>query len=145
MEKKFQKSSKKFYCKKCDYSSNRESQWRCHLSTTKHKMDNMDNVVDNIKSTKRSFECVCGKVYKYNSGLSKHKKKCLLIMKEPPSPKLVETTTTSSSKSGLSVEVLNKLVEQNNTLMEKVIELSNIMIEHFLDNDNGGFFIGPKD
>ena len=124
MEKKFQKSSKKFYCKKCDYSSNRESQWRRHLSTTKHKMDNMDNVVDNIKSTKRSFECVCGKVYKYNSGLSKHKKKCLLIMKEPPSPKLVETTTTSSSKSGLSVEVLNKLVEQNNTLMEKVIELS---------------------
>ena len=124
MEKKFQKSSKKFYCKKCDYSSNRESQWRRHLSTTKHKMDNMDNTMDNIKSTKRSFECVCGKVYKYNSGLSKHKKKCLLIMKEPPSPKLVETTTTSSSKSGLSVEVLNKLVEQNNTLMEKVIELS---------------------
>ena len=124
MEKKFQKSSKKFYCKKCDYSSNRESQWRRHLSTTKHKMDNMDNTVDNIKSTKRSFECICGKVYKYNSGLSKHKKKCLLNMKEPPLPTVVETATTSSSKSGLSVEVLNKLVEQNNTLMEKVIELS---------------------
>ncbi len=124
MEKKFQKGSKKFYCKKCDYSSNRESQWRRHLSTTKHKMDNMDNAVDNIKSTKRSFECVCGKVYKYNSGLSKHKKKCLLIMKGPPSPKDVKSTTTSSSKNGLSVEVLNKLVEQNNTLMEKVIELS---------------------
>ena len=124
MEKKFQKGSKKFYCKKCDYSSNRESQWRRHLSTTKHKMDNMDNVVDNIKSTKRSFECACGKVYKYNSGLSKHKKKCLLIMKGPPSPKVVQSTTTSSSKNGLSVEVLNKLVEQNNTLMEKVIELS---------------------
>ena len=44
MEKKFQKGSKKFYCKKCDYSSNRESQWRRHLSTTKHKMDNMDNI-----------------------------------------------------------------------------------------------------
>ena len=49
MEKKFQKSSKKFYCKKCDYSSNRESQWRRHLSTTKHKMDNMDNTLDNVK------------------------------------------------------------------------------------------------
>ena len=124
MEKKFQKSSKKFYCKKCDYSSNRESQWRRHLSTTKHKMDNMDNTLDNAKSTKRSFECICGKVYKYNSGLSKHKKKCILNMKEPSTPTVVETATTSSSKSGLSVEVLNKLVEQNNTLMEKVIELS---------------------
>ena len=81
--KKFQKSSKKFYCEKCDYSSNRESQWRRHLSTTKHKMDNMDNNMDNTKSTKRCFESVCGKVYKYNSGLSKHKKKCLLVMNEP--------------------------------------------------------------
>ena len=80
--KKFQKSSKKFYCEKCDYSSNRESQWRRHLSTTKHKMDNMDNTLDNSKSTKRCFECVCGKVYKYNSGLSKHKKKCTLIYEE---------------------------------------------------------------
>ena len=124
MEKKFQKSSKKFYCKKCDYSSNRESQWRRHLSTTKHKMDNMDNTLDNAKSTKRCFECACGKVYKYNSGLSKHKKKCPLIMKNEVVPVVTENTTTSSSKTGLSVEVLNKLVEQNNTLMEKVIELS---------------------
>ena len=124
MEKKFQKSSKKFYCKKCDYSSNRESQWRRHLSTTKHKMDNMDNTLDNVKSTKRCFECACGKVYKYNSGLSKHKKKCPLIMKNEVVPIVTEDSTTSSSKTGLSVEVLNKLVEQNNTLMEKVIELS---------------------
>ena len=124
MEKKFQKSSKKFYCKKCDYSSNRESQWRRHLSTTKHKMDNMDNTLDNVKSTKRCFECACGKVYKYNSGLSKHKKKCPLIMKNEVVPVVTENTTTTSSKTGLSVEVLNKLVEQNNTLMEKVIELS---------------------
>ena len=124
MEKKFQKSSKKFYCKKCDYSSNRESQWRRHLSTTKHKMDNMDNTLDNVKSTKRCFECACGKVYKYNSGLSKHKKKCPLIMKNEVVPVVTENTTTTSSETGLSVEVLNKLVEQNNTLMEKVIELS---------------------
>ena len=122
--KKFQKSSKKFYCEKCDYSSNRESQWRRHLSTTKHKMDNMDNTLDNVKSTKRCFECACGKVYKYNSGLSKHKKKCPLIMKNEVVPIVTENPTTSSSKTGLSVEVLNKLVEQNNTLMEKVIELS---------------------
>ena len=124
MEKKFQKSSKKFYCKKCDYSSNRESQWRRHLSTTKHKMDNMDNTLDNSKSTKRCFECACGKVYKYNSGLSKHKKKCPLIMKNEVVPIVTENPTTSSSKTGLSVEVLNKLVEQTKTLMEKVIELS---------------------
>jgi len=35
-----------------------------------------------------------------------------------------DNLTTESSKINLSAEVLNKLVEQNNTLMEKVIELS---------------------
>lgn len=45
-------------------------------------------------------------------------------MKNEVVPVVTENTTTSSSKAGLSVEVLNKLVEQNNTLMEKVIELS---------------------
>ena len=123
MEKKFQKSSKKFYCKKCDYSSNRESQWRRHLSTTKHKMDNLDNTLDNSKSSKRCYRCDCGKVYKYNSGLSKHKKKCLQPMVEDKEIK-TDNLTTESSKINLSAEVLNKLVEQNNTLMEKVIELS---------------------
>ena len=122
--KKLQKKLKKYNCEKCDYHSSDKNDYQRHLRTRKHKMDNMDNNMDNTKSTKRCFECVCGKVYKYNSGLSKHKKKCLLIMKEPTNEKVQEIPTTSSSKSGLSVEVLNKLVEQNNTLMEKVIELS---------------------
>ena len=29
--------------------------------------------------------------------------------------------------------------------LEKAIELSKIMVEDFMDNDNGGFYIGPKD
>ena len=124
MEKKFQKSSKKFYCKKCDYSSNRKSQWNRHLSTTKHKMDNMDNPVDNIKSSKRIYKCVCGKEYKYNTGLSKHRKKCLEAMGAPIIKKKSKTFTSSSENTQISAEMLNKLVEQNNTLMEKVIELS---------------------
>ena len=28
--------------------------------------------------------------------------------------------------------------------LEKAIELSNVMVEDFIDNDNGGFFIGPE-
>lgn len=131
MEKKFQKSSEKFYCKKCDYSTSRKSQWTRHLSTAKHKMDNMDNTVDNTKSSRRYFECVCGKSYKYNSGLSKHKKKCSFIMKKEKTDDIVDLFTTFSSdttknmkNSDVSVDMLNKLVEQNNTLMEKVIELS---------------------
>ena len=131
MEKKFQKSSEKFYCTSCDYSTSRKSQWTRHLSTAKHKMDNMDNTVDNTKSSRRYFECTCGKSYKYNSGLSKHRKKCPFIMKKKSNDNIIDLFTTFSNKNtkkmknvDVSVDMLNKLVEQNNTLMEKVIELS---------------------
>jgi len=124
MEEKFQKGSKYFYCKKCDYSSNRKSQWIRHLSTTKHKMDNMDNPVDNPKSSKRIFLCHCGKKYKYNTGLSKHKKKCVSVMKETIQTNYKTIASSSNEKGNLSLEMLNKVLEQNNTLMEKVIELS---------------------
>ncbi len=124
MEIKFQKSSKNFYCKKCDYTSKRKSQWERHLSTTKHKMDNMDNPMDNPKSSRRKFQCICGKEYKYNTGLSKHRKKCLEAMGGPVSQNIKKSFTPSNENTQISSEMLNKLVEQNNTLMEKVIELS---------------------
>jgi hypothetical protein len=118
-----EKSSKKvpltFYCKKCDYTSNRNSQWVRHLSTTKHKMDNLDNKMDNkmdkIKGSKSLFECVCGKKYKYPSGLSKHKKKC----DKNKNPQLSNCNSPT-----LTVDLFNKVVQQNNTLMEKLVEMS---------------------
>ena len=120
--KKPQKTPKHFCCKKCGFTSRNKKDYTRHLSTTKHKMDNMDNTKSNAKNPRRVFECVCGKIYKYNSGLSKHRKKCALTSKEE-NIKNIESTTASSSAT-VSAEMLNKLVEQNNTLMEKVIELS---------------------
>jgi len=120
--KKPQKTPKHFCCKKCGFTSRNKKDYTRHLSTTKHKMDNMDNTKSNAKNPRRAFECVCGKTYKYNSGLSKHRKKCTRNSKEE-NIKNIESTTASSS-AAVSAEMLNKLVEQNNTLMEKVIELS---------------------
>ena len=80
--KKPQKTPKHFHCKKCGFTSRNKKDYTRHLSTTKHKMDNMDNIKSNAKNPRRAFECVCGKIYKYNSGLSKHRKKCTLNSKE---------------------------------------------------------------
>jgi len=121
--KKPQKTPKQFHCKKCGFTSRNKKDWTRHLLTAKHQMDNMDNTVDNAKNPRREFECNCGRVYKYNSGLSKHKKKCLQQQSEDLAKK-TELDTTISSGPGISAAMLNKLVDQNNTLMEKVIELS---------------------
>uniref|UniRef100_A0A6C0EPT9 C2H2-type domain-containing protein n=1 Tax=viral metagenome TaxID=1070528 RepID=A0A6C0EPT9_9ZZZZ len=120
--KKPQKNPKHFCCKKCGFTSRNKKDYTRHLSTTKHKMDNMDNTKSNAKNPRPAFECVCSKLYKYNSGLSKHRKKCTLNSNEENIDN-IETAAASSSTS-VSAEMLNKLVEQNNTLMEKVIELS---------------------
>jgi hypothetical protein len=124
MEKGSKKVPPKFFCKRCLYASNRKSQWIRHLSTTKHKMDNMDNPLDNSKSSTPLYKCACGKQYKYNTGLSKHKKKCLQVMEDLYNCERLNLPTTSSKSGHLTVEMFNKVVQQNNTLMEKLVEMS---------------------
>ena len=83
-EKKFKKSSKKFYCEHCDYSTIRESQFNRHLLTRKHKMEiigTFGNPEETPKNAK-SFMCLCGKNFVSHSGLWKHKKKCNFEKKE---------------------------------------------------------------
>lgn len=53
-----------FYCKKCRFSTKNKKDYERHLDTLKHK--------------KNGFSCdICGKTYKFQSGLSRHKQKHL--------------------------------------------------------------------
>ena len=76
----------KFHCKKCDYFTSRKSQWKRHLETRKHTQSQMDNKKVPKKFQKkqptdtRTYDCICGKKYKHRSGLSKHKKNCIVIV-----------------------------------------------------------------
>jgi hypothetical protein len=72
----------KYICKHCDYNTSKKSSWNKHIETKKHQRK--IKKVDNEKLPKscslqesKGFKCVCGRVYKYSSGLSKHKKKCI--------------------------------------------------------------------
>ena len=106
------KSSKKvalkYYCEKCDYGSSRKCNFIKHLSTTKHKMITNDNKM----ITKSSFDCVCGKSYKYSSGLSRHLKVCTYTVEKCP-----PVTESTLSKDDLIAELL----KENNELLKKQI------------------------
>ena len=71
--KKSGKIRKNFYCKSCDYYTSDKKDYNKHLLTRKHKKSaNADKICKNVE-----FVCeFCNKSYKYNSGLSRHKKKC---------------------------------------------------------------------
>ena len=66
------KSSKKFVCACCDYSTSRKSQYSRHLLTAKHvnHVNDSKMIVKKFQEVpiKKSFVCGCGKEYRYGSG-----------------------------------------------------------------------------
>ena len=78
IKKKFQKIGQKFHCEICDYSSERKSQFERHIDTIKHKR--LEMIKNDNKKVPNYFTCNCGKIYKYQSGISRHKKNCSKII-----------------------------------------------------------------
>ena len=109
-----------FLCKPCDYRTSHSGLWSRHLSTHKHKWITMDN--ENVrKSTPPSMEgylCICGKKYKFSSGLSKHKKKCKL-----------EKTTNEIIKNETPQYLVENLMQKNGELMELIRDQTKQMRE----------------
>uniref|UniRef100_A0A6C0C5U2 C2H2-type domain-containing protein n=1 Tax=viral metagenome TaxID=1070528 RepID=A0A6C0C5U2_9ZZZZ len=126
MKKSGDKSGINHHCKKCDYTCRDNYDWQRHLSTTKHKMDNEDN--ERI-TQKVGYHCmVCDKIYKYASGLSKHKKKCFT----PSDGGSIENTIVGKSitcvgDGGVDLE--------KEFLKQEVSELKNMM-KHILNNQS---------
>ena len=87
------KSSKRFVCACCDYSTSRKSQYSRHLLTAKHlnRVNDSKMIVKKFQEVpkKKSFVCGCGKEYRYDSGFYRHKRSCTYtgdIIDEPMEP-----------------------------------------------------------
>ena len=81
--KKSPKIPKKFECKNCYYITSNCKDYNKHLTTDKHKKRSNDSkmiVNDGLKIPKipKMFVCDCGKNYKFDSGLYRHRKICIL-------------------------------------------------------------------
>ena len=79
------KLAEKYVCEICLYECSKKSDWKKHISTTKHK--NAIQLLQNATSdativatsninVKSVYNCDCGKIFKTNSGLWKHTQKC---------------------------------------------------------------------
>jgi hypothetical protein len=82
-----EKSAPFFKCESCDVICSRKSEYDRHLLTQKHRRITEDNekvqksAPKNAEKCQSTISCQCGKIYKYNSGLCKHKKICKIIEK----------------------------------------------------------------
>jgi len=77
-----QKTSQHFSCIFCDYSTCKKTNYDRHILTDKHqrmtKSSKMDDQNEQNEQNEQNvkFKCICGNIYKFKQGLSKHKKTC---------------------------------------------------------------------
>ena len=66
-----------FKCESCDFTCCKESNYKKHIDTMKHKRVTESNKKMPSKEDE-TFNCICGNSYKYRPGLAKHKRTCLI-------------------------------------------------------------------
>ena len=119
-------SSKSFCCEKCDYSTCKASQFVRHLSTDKHQKHSNDSkmvVNDSNLGPKSSkiYECECGKIYKYDSGYYRHKKKCKTEKESE--------TQYKSSLNFITPELIMELIKDNKEMKQIILEQNSTILE----------------
>jgi hypothetical protein len=123
--KKSQENRKTYVCKKCDYDTCNKYDFVKHNNTEKHISNNL-SIIDNDfsinlsqksqKSQKHNYICsICNKVYKDNSGLWRHKKKC----KE----EIIESIPA------IDKDLIMLLIKENSELKHMMIEQQNMVLE----------------
>lgn len=124
---KIPKNPQIYFCESCNYKTSNKKDYRKHLKTIKHKInENQWLAIENVPEIPK-YECVCGRHYKDNSGLWRHKKKCF----ETKAVIITEDITTKreyddiTEFEGLDDKgLILKLLEQNKDLQKALIELS---------------------
>ena len=107
----------KFCCEKCDYGTSKKSSYDDHLVSNKHIKSMAINHI--LQKPGYGYSCDnCDKKYKDNSGLWRHKKKCVVENCNEP-------TTNIESNQDISQQdiMLEYLINENKVLKTFIMEL----------------------
>jgi hypothetical protein len=124
------KCEKKYYCEMCDFGSNNKADFNLHNLTGKHKRLKMTkNANANSQNhANNKFTCECGKVYKHQSSLCKHKQKCE-FKKDDIKGLIVKIMKENSEKMNFLMnenqDLRNQLKEQNEQITQLIPKVGN--------------------
>ena len=130
-KKKPKSSQGQFTCKLCDYNTCKISNFNKHLLTLKHKRITMDNKSSQkVAGTKSNdnmvLQCVCGKTYKYKSGLCKHKKYCNFnIVNKNITHISGDKLDEQVDKDALILQLFKKMDEKDKQISELIPKIGN--------------------
>ena len=144
-----QKTSNNFCCEKCDYITSSKYNFERHISTDKHKwihfgLSGGEFFSQNEQNnSKKQFKCVCGNIYKFSQGLSKHKKKCSWINDKNESyinggeiKTLTNLVLEVVKQNQELVSLNNETQKQNQQLTNKLVEMSKVTNNNTMINSN---------
>ena len=118
------KIPKNFRCYLCDYLTSNSKDYNKHLATRKHIRIAIKN--ESVLKIPKIYDCVCGKLYKYSSGLSAHKKKCEIINEsELIITEKKEEKEESKNENDVATlkEMLFEMIHQNKELQKTITEM----------------------
>jgi ferritin len=143
-----------FVCEKCDFKCSKESNYKLHIDTNKHKRVTESNKKMPTKDDK-TFICICGNSYKYRPGLAKHKRTCIMekmhtsssivtkdnyettdgLVLENEINKKIDSTTDKELK-----ELVKELIKQNGELVKTINDIvPKIGNTNITNNNNNNF------
>lgn len=120
--KKTPKPKPKYNCEKCRFTCSKKSEFVRHLNTAKHK-----RIIDDNTKDRDQYRCECGKIYKYKSGLCKHKKSCNEIKKRIERTQETDTIENTLNKEEITSMFMFMIEKYNEKQME--IQEKNRIIE----------------
>ncbi len=111
------KNRKEYWCQKCDYNTVNLYDFKKHCETNKHKtailaMPIAELAMDLSQKSQHDYTCECGKIYKDNSGLWRHKKRCNTSTTEL----VLQLIKDNKEMQKLIMEQSQAMQQQNNTL-----------------------------
>jgi len=129
---KVQKKYNNYECKKCNYVTQRKSQYDRHILTSKHI-----RIHENTENSSKKFKIYvcefCNNEYKFHSGLWKHKKTCTYKEHNDITEDIPEEEPINDDNSDTDVKVLSntifELVKQNNEFKQLLVEQNQKMME----------------
>jgi hypothetical protein len=119
------KNHKEYFCQNCDYITSNKSDYEKHCKTIKHKNATLAMTIDDFsihlsQISQNEYTCKCGKKYRDNSGLWKHKKKCT------PEKNAVNNNCEPFN---VTPELVIEIIKQNQELQKQNNELQKQMLE----------------
>ena len=105
-----------YCCKECDFKCSKKSNYDKHLRTLKHLRHQNDSKKMPKNAEIRPLSCICGRIYKYESGYYRHRKSCSIYIKN-------EDNMMSEEKEMDYKSLFLNMIHENKELRSQITDL----------------------